>query len=89
MICVSCHLIAEDDLQHGCFKDEQSAKKWLLKILNSKNYIRDWWTGSKCIMGVENIYNEIEKMDIYDVINGLEAPGDIKINITYQIEDKL
>lgn len=89
MIHISCYLIPNNDLQVGFFKDEYDAKKWIVKILDDKNYLKQWWTGDKNIEGFENIYQEIKEMDIVELINGLEYPGDIKINVTYQIQDKL
>ena len=89
MIHISCHLISNNDLQVGFFKDECDAKKWIIKILDDNNYLDQWWTGNENIEGFENIYQEIKEMDIVELINGLEYPGDIKINMTYQIQDKL
>ena len=89
MIHISCYLIPNNDLQVGFFKDDYDAKKWIVKILDDKNYLKQWWTGDKNIEGFENIYQEIKEMDIVELINGLEYPGDIKINVTYQIQDKL
>jgi hypothetical protein len=89
MIHISCYLISNNDLQVGFFKNEYDAKKWIIKILNDNNYLEQWWTGNENIEGFENIYQEIKEMDIIELINGLEYPGDIKINMTYQIQDKL
>ncbi len=89
MIHISCYLIYNNDLQVGFFKDEYDAKKWIIKILDDNNYLEQWWTGNENIEGFENIYQEIKEMDIIELINGLEYPGDIKINMTYQIQDKL
>jgi hypothetical protein len=89
MIHVSCYLISNNDLQVGFFKNEYEAKKWIIKILDDNNYLEQWWTGNENIEGFENIYQEIKEMDIIELINGLEYPGDIKINMSYQIQDKL
>lgn len=89
MIHISCYLISNNDLQVGFFKNEYEAKKWIIKILDDNNYLEQWWTGNENIEGFENIYQEIKEMDIIELINGLEYPGDIKINMTYQIQDKL
>jgi hypothetical protein len=89
MIHISCYLIPNNDLHVGFFKDEYDAKKWIVKILDDKNYLKQWWTGDKNVEGFENIYQEIKEMDIVELINGLEYPGDIKINLIYQIQDKL
>lgn len=89
MICISCYMIPDNDLQVNCFTNENLAKKWLVKILNEKGYLKEWFNGYENITGVSNIYLQINKLSFEKIIEGMEIPGDIKINVRYKNENEL
>ena len=89
MISVSCYIIPINNLKVGYFKDENSAKLWIVNTLNDANYLNELWTGKINIVGIENIHKEFIQLTMNEIIRGLEAPGDIKIKVLYYIQDEL
>lgn len=90
MFRLDCYFIKDNDVKIGLFKDDDSAKKWLIKILNDKKCLDEWFTNDDVkIVGVENIYNEFTKLNMNEIICGLEEPGDIKIKFIPLVEDEL